>query len=114
MNRFSAFCAIATLSLAAGFANAQVRSAHTAAATSSSSLKDAPTSSGEVKKIDKDAAKITIQHGPLANLGMPGMTMSFKVKDPTMLEQVKAGDKINFVADRINGTFTVTRLEAAK
>ncbi len=71
-------------------------------------------SSGEVKKIDKDAGKITIKHGPLSNLDMPAMTMVFKVKDPAMLDQVKVGDKISFVAEKANGALTVTKLEPAK
>lgn len=68
-------------------------------------------SSGEVKKVDKSAGKMTIKHGPLQNLGMDGMTMVFRVKDPGMLEQVKVGDKINFVAEEPNGQLTVTKLE---
>jgi Cu/Ag efflux protein CusF len=71
-------------------------------------------SDGEVKKVDKDAGKITIKHGPLTNLDMPGMTMVFRVKDPAMLEQVKSGDKIKFVADKVNGALTVTTLQADK
>jgi len=71
-------------------------------------------SEGEVKKIDKDAGKITIKHGPLANLDMPGMTMVFRVKDSAMLEQVKAGDKIRFTAEKVGGALTVTVLEAVK
>lgn len=69
-------------------------------------------SEGEIRKVDKDAGKITIKHGPLKNLDMPPMTMVFRVKDPAMLEQAKAGDKINFVADKIGGQFTVTQIEA--
>ncbi len=69
---------------------------------------------GTVKKLDKSAGKLTIAHGPLENLGMPGMTMVFRTKDPAMLDQVKAGDKIRFTAERINGAFTVTALEPAK
>ena len=69
---------------------------------------------GEVKKVDKDTGKVTIKHGPLENLGMPAMTMVFQVKDPGMLDQVKAGDKINFVADKINGAYTVMKVEPAK
>lgn len=68
-------------------------------------------SDGEVRKVDKETGKITIKHGPLVNLGMPGMTMVFRVKEPAMLDQVKAGDKIRFAADKVNGTFTVTKLE---
>ena len=68
-------------------------------------------STGEVKKVDKGAAKLTIKHGPLQNIGMDAMTMVFRVKDQAMLDQVKAGDKINFVAEEPNGQLTVTKLE---
>lgn len=68
-------------------------------------------SSGEVKKVDKSAGKMTIKHGPLQNIGMDAMTMVFRVKDPAMLDQVKVGDKINFVAEEPNGQLMVTKLE---
>ena len=69
---------------------------------------------GEVTKVDKDAGKITIRHGELKDLGMPGMTMVFHVKDTAMLEQVKAGDKIRFIPGKVNGAFTVMKLENVK
>lgn len=69
---------------------------------------------GEVKKVDKDTGKMTIKHAPLANLNMPAMTMVFRVKDAAMLEKVKAGDKINFSAERANGAITVTQLDVAR
>lgn len=68
-------------------------------------------SDGEIKRVDKDAGKFTIKHGPLANLDMPGMTMVFRVKEPAMLDKVKTGDKIRFVAAKVNGVFMVTTLE---
>ena len=71
-------------------------------------------SEGEVRKVDKNAKKITIKHGELKNLDMPPMTMVFQVKDPSLLDQVKTGDKINFIADKIGGQFTVTRIEVKK
>ena len=71
-------------------------------------------SEGEVRKVDKDAKKVTIKHGPLKNLDMPPMTMVFQVKDPAMLDQVKAGDKVKFTAEKIGGAYTVTRIETAK
>jgi len=71
-------------------------------------------SQGEVRKVDKDAQKITIKHGPLDNLGMPPMTMVFRVRDPAMLEQVSRGDQVNFSADNINGAYTVTHIEKSK
>ena len=72
-----------------------------------------PMSSGEVKKVDKDAGKITIKHGPLANLDMPAMTMVFRVQDAVMLDQVKADDKVNFIAEKANGVIMITRIETA-
>jgi Cu/Ag efflux protein CusF len=68
-------------------------------------------STGEVKKVDKGAGRMTIQHGPLKNPGMDAMTMVFRVKDPSMLEQVNAADKIRFIAEEPNGKLTVTMLE---
>lgn len=65
-----------------------------------------------MRKVDKDAQKLTLRHGPIDNLGMPGMTMVFQVQDPAVLDRVKAGDKVRFAADKIGGTFTVTRIEA--
>lgn len=71
-------------------------------------------SDGEVRKVDKDAKKITIKHGPLANLDMPPMTMVFQVSDPAMLNQVKAGDKVKFQAEKVGAAYTVTKIEPAK
>jgi Cu/Ag efflux protein CusF len=70
---------------------------------------------GQVTKIDESAGKITIKHGPLKKFGMnENMTMVFRVGDLAMLKAVKPGDRIRFVPDRINGQFTVTKIEKAK
>jgi Cu/Ag efflux protein CusF len=78
-------------------------------------LAQAPMVNGQVTKIDESAGKITLKHGPIKKLDMnEGMTMVFRVQDPAMLKQVKVGDKVRFDADRINGQFTVTKIEKAK
>jgi Cu(I)/Ag(I) efflux system protein CusF len=69
---------------------------------------------GEIRKVDKDAGKLTIKHAELTNLGMPPMTMVFKVQDKAMLAQVTAGDKVRFAADKVGGAITVTALENVK
>lgn len=71
-------------------------------------------SEGVVRKVDKENRKLTIKHGPLENLGMPGMTMVFQVKDPAMLDEVKAGDPIRFRAEQVDGYLTVTKLQLAR
>lgn len=73
-----------------------------------------PMADGEVRKVDMETKKITIRHGTIENLGMPPMTMVFQVKDPALLDQVKAGDKIRFNAEKSGGAFTVTRIESAQ
>jgi len=56
-----------------------------------------------------------LKHGPIKNLDMDeGMTMVFRAADPTMLKAVKAGDKVKFDADKVNGQLTVTKIEKAK
>ncbi|MBI3435101.1 MAG: copper-binding protein [Proteobacteria bacterium] len=69
---------------------------------------------GEVRKIDESAGKITLNHGPIKNLDMDGMTMVFRVKDAAMLKTVKVGDKVKFEVDRVNGALTVTHIEKGK
>ena len=70
---------------------------------------------GLVTKVDASAKKITIKHGPMKKFDMDeGMTMVYAVKDPAFLTKVKAGDKIKFDADNVNGQFVVTKIEKAK
>jgi Cu(I)/Ag(I) efflux system periplasmic protein CusF len=69
---------------------------------------------GEVRRLDKGAGKITLKHGPIANLDMPSMSMVFVVKDRAMLDRVKEGDTVRFKADKIQGAYTVTEIEIAK
>ena len=69
---------------------------------------------GEVRKIDMEAGKLTLKHGEIKNLDMPGMTMVFVVKDKAMLDKLKAGDKIKFRAVNDGGKFTVTDIQPVR
>jgi Cu(I)/Ag(I) efflux system protein CusF len=67
---------------------------------------------GQVIKIDLVAGKITIKHGPLKQFEMDEeMTMVYRAEDPAILKNIRAGDKVKFVANRVNGQFTVTKIE---
>ena len=71
--------------------------------------------SGEVKKIDVNAGKITLKHGAAKSLGMDEpMTMVYRVKDPALLKQVKVGDKVSFEAEEAASGYTVTKIQKAK
>ena len=68
-----------------------------------------------VTKIDASAAKITIKHGPMKKFDMDeGMTMVYRAQDPAMLQAVKAGDKVKFDAENMNGQFVVTKIQKEK
>lgn len=69
---------------------------------------------GEVRKVDKDAGKLTLKHGEIRNLDMPGMTMVFQVKDPALLNKIKVGDKVKFRAEKAAGIYVVTAIEVAR
>lgn len=71
-------------------------------------------SEGEVRKIDTEQGKVTLKHGPIANLDMPGMTMVFTVRDKHLLDGVKPGDKVQFRAVDDHGKMIVTELQAAR
>lgn len=74
---------------------------------------DTALNQGEVKKIDKEAQKITIKHGELKAMDMPPMTMVFKVADPSLLDKVKPGDTVQFSAQKQAGAIVVTHIETS-
>jgi Cu/Ag efflux protein CusF len=73
----------------------------------------APNGSGEVTKLDKAGGRIEIKHGGIKALDMPPMRMTFRARDPRMLEGLAVGDKVRFTAEKIEGQFTVTAIGKA-
>ena len=78
-----------------------------------SAFAQAPLADGEVRKVDRSTGKITLKHGEIRNLDMPPMTMVFTAKDKSLLQNIKAGDKVRFAADKdATGEYIVTAIEA--
>lgn len=110
LHRLTKSFAVAAL-LACAMPAAQAQDAqHLEAATAAAPAADGM-STGEVVKVDKATGRLTLRHGPLDNLGMGAMTMVFRVAEPAMLEQIRPGDKVRFVADMVGGALTVTTLQ---
>jgi Cu(I)/Ag(I) efflux system periplasmic protein CusF len=99
-----------TLGLGAPAVLAQTGHAGHGAATKAAAPSAALTD-GEIRRVDKEAKKITIKHGPIKNLDMPAMTMVFQATDPALLDKVKAGDKVKFQAEKKGDNYLVTRIE---
>ena len=86
----------------------------TLALGSVASFADEVMTKGEITKVDDAQGKMTIKHDPIKKFDMDAMTMIFKAGDPAMLTAVKPGDKVQFHLEKVNGQFTVTKLEKAK
>ena len=99
INTFFAACAIAVTALASAPAVSQTTDAMTR---------------GEVRKVDKDAGKITIKHEEIKSLDMPPMTMVLVLKDAAMLEKLKPGDQVIFAVSREDGKFVITDIQTSK
>ncbi|TFZ05103.1 copper-binding protein [Ramlibacter rhizophilus] len=69
---------------------------------------------GEVRRVDAAAGKLTLRHGPIRHLDMPGMTMVFRAAEPQLLDGLKTGDKVRFKATESQGQYTVTALEPVR
>lgn len=85
---------------------------HTASPTTAANAADL--TDGEVRKVDKDAGRLTLKHGEIRNLDMPGMTMVFQVKEPALLDKVKVGDKVKFRAENAGSSYVVTAIEPVR
>ena len=97
VKRIAAFAAVA---LAAAASLMLAGSAHA----------QANVTAGEVAKLDIAGGRITLKHGEIKNLDMPPMTMAFRVRDAKLLDGVAVGDRVRFVAERVDGQYTVTSL----
>ena len=73
-----------------------------------------PQASGEVTKVDKNNGRITLRHGEIKNLDMPPMTMTFRVREGKLLEDVVVGERVRFTAEKLDGNYVVTTLNKAE
>jgi Cu/Ag efflux protein CusF len=104
---------LATASVAAQTAQPNDHASHHPEASSASSV-DIAKAEGEVRKVDKEAGKLTLRHGPISNLEMPEMTMVFRLVDPKLLDGLLPKQKVRFTAERLEGQLTVTSIEVVQ
>jgi Cu(I)/Ag(I) efflux system protein CusF len=68
-------------------------------------------SEGKVRKATREAGKLTLRHGSLADLGMPAMTMVFTATDANLLDGLKEGNKVRFTADKKDGSYRAAAIQ---
>ena len=77
---------------------------------------------GTVKKINSNIGKIAVSNVRLAQLAnldpdnpdMPALALMFRVTDTAWLDQVKPGDRIRVVVERLDGALTITALQPGR
>jgi Cu(I)/Ag(I) efflux system protein CusF len=113
---FAVALAIASAALSAGvFAQMNHDHSMQPAQMQSSAPAKAVLADSEVRKVDRTNGTVTLKHGPLIALNMPPMTMTFVAKRPTLLANVKEGDKVRFTPEQgKDGTLIVSSLEVVK
>lgn len=65
--------------------------------------------SGEVRRIDVAAGKVTIKHGAIADLQLPAMTLVYRA-DPAVLRGIQPGDQVEFVAARQDHHYVILQI----
>jgi len=106
--------ALAVVASSGAIAQAMMSGGKTGDTNMQQSAAVAEMTDGEVRKVDKNAKKITIKHGPIKNLDMPGMTMVFQTRDQALLEKVQKGDKVKFRAAMDGSVMIITEIQPAK
>lgn len=64
---------------------------------------------GTINSIDPDARTVNISHGPMVEIGMPGMTMDFAAAESVMLDELPQGRELQLLLQR-NPDFSLTLL----
>ncbi|MCL5669201.1 MAG: copper-binding protein [Gammaproteobacteria bacterium] len=65
---------------------------------------------GTVDKVDAQAGKVKISHGPIQSLNWKAMTMVFPVKDASLLQGIEPGMKVDFELEKIDGKYRVVSI----
>ena len=66
---------------------------------------------GLIQQIDQEKGAVTIKHGPLQGINMPGMTMSFLVKDKAMLSNLQPLQKVDFELTYDGKQYLITNIK---
>jgi Cu(I)/Ag(I) efflux system membrane fusion protein len=65
---------------------------------------------GKVSAVNAAAGTVALEHGPIASLNWPAMTMEFKAKDKSLLQGLKPGQAVEFeLSQQGPGEFVIER-----
>jgi Cu/Ag efflux protein CusF len=65
---------------------------------------------GIVRGVDREQGRVTLEHGEIPGM-MKAMTMTFEVSEPSVLDGVEDGERVEFRVRYADGTYTVVSIE---
>lgn len=65
----------------------------------------------EVRRVNTRANTLSLRHEAIPHLDMPPMTMTFRVSDPQILENLSPGDQIRVHIEKVDGEYTIISIE---
>ena len=73
----------------------------------------APQGTGTIRSMEPGRGRVTIDHGPIAGLGWPAMTMTFALADREMLRGLRRGDQVSFRLRRQGDSYVIDHISRA-
>ena len=68
---------------------------------------------GQVLQVDRASGSVTIAHQDIPGF-MPAMTMTFRVKSPYLLDNIKAGDEVEFELEVTAKSVTIRSIKNSR
>ncbi len=101
----------AAIGAGSAFAHHESGAQHSGQAQAPAGSQKTGKGTGLIQQIDREKGAVTIKHGPLQGINMPGMTMSFLVKDKAMLSKLQPLQKVDFELTYDGRNYMITKIK---
>jgi len=101
----------AAIGAGSAFAHHESGGQHSGQAQAPAASQKTGKGTGLIQRIDREKGAVTIKHGPLQGINMPGMTMSFLVKDKAMLSNLQPLQKVDFELTYDGRNYMITKIK---
>lgn len=71
-----------------------------------------PWVNARVDRVNEAAQSVTVSHGPIKSVGMPAMSMTFGVTDPSRLSALNKGQRVDIQVENFDGVGKIVNVRA--
>jgi len=93
-----------------GHAAMAMNAPHTSAGHPAKARNARLTGTGLVREVDRANRKVKLTHDPIAAMAWPRMTLSFRLKDSSLADRVKVGDRVEFSLEKSVAGYVISAL----